>query len=74
MQYTAMPLKYVIDMHCYQSISLVQDMVIVEIMKPQNNYIMYLTDIIIIISNLCKSNTTYITVNYITFWNLLINK
>ena len=73
MQYTAMPLQYVIDMHCYQSISLVQDMVIVE-MKPQNNYIMYLTDIITIISNLCKSNTTYITVNYIIFWILLINK
>ena len=63
-----MPLQYVIDMHCYQSISLVQDMVI-DVMKPQNNYIMYLTDIIItiIIVNSCISNTTYITVNYITF-------
>ena len=71
-----MPLKYVIDMHCYQSISLVQDMVIVDVMKPQNNYIMYLTDIIIaiIIVNLCISNTTYITVNYITFWIICINK
>ena len=59
-----MPLQYVIDMHCYQSISLVQDMVIVDVMKPQNNYIMYLTDIIItiIIVNSCISNTTYITV------------
>ena len=44
-----MPLQYVIDMHCYQSISLVQDMVIVDVMKPQNNYIMYLIDIIITI-------------------------
>ena len=44
-----MPLQYVIDMHCYQSISLVQDMVIVDVMKPQNNYIMYLTDIIVTI-------------------------
>ena len=72
----AMPLQYVIDMHCYQSISLVQDMVIVDVMKPQNNYIMYLTDIIltIIIVNLCISNTTYITVNYITFWIIFINK
>ena len=73
-----MPLQYVIDMHCYQSISLVQDMVIVDVMKPQNNYIMYLTDIIltIIIVNLCTciSNTTYITVNYITFWIMFINK
>ena len=62
-----MPLQYVIDMHCYQSISLVQDMVIVDVMKPQNNYIMYLTDIIItiIIVNSCISNTTYITVNYV---------
>ena len=57
-----MPLQYVIDMHFYQSISLVQDMVIVDVMKPQSNYIMYLTDIIltIIIVNLCISNTTYI--------------
>ena len=72
----AMPLQYVIDMHCYQSISLVQDMVIVDVMKPQNNYIMYLTDIIItiIIVHLCVSNTTYITVNYITFWIIFINK
>ena len=72
----AMLLQYVIDMHCYQSISLVQDMVIVDVMKPQNNYIMYLTDIIItiIIVNLCISNTTYITVNYITFWIIFINK
>ena len=71
-----MPLQYVIDMHCYQSISLVQDMVIVDVMKPQNNYIMYLTDIIItiIIVNSCISNTTYITVNYITFWIIFINK
>ena len=71
-----MPLQYVIDMHCYQSISLVQDMVIVDVMNPQNNYIMYLTDIIItiIIVNLCVSNTTYITVNYITFCIILINK
>ena len=48
-------------MHCYQSISLVQDMVIVDVMKPQNNYIMYLTDIIItiIIVNLCISNIGY---------------
>ena len=52
-----MPFQYVIDMHCYQSISLVQDMVIVDVMKPQNNYIMYLTDIIItiIIVNSCIS-------------------
>ena len=72
----AMPLQYVIDMHCYQSISLVQYMVIVDVMKPQNNYIMYLTDIIItiIIVNLCISNTTYITVNYITFWIIFLNK
>ena len=72
----AMPLQYVIDMHCYQSISLVQDMVIVDVMKPQNNYIMCLTDIIktILIVNLCISNTTYITVNYITFWIIFINK
>ena len=51
-----MLLQYVIDMHCYQSISLVQDMVIVDVMKPQNNYIMYLTNIIltIIIVNLCR--------------------
>ena len=71
-----MSLQYVIDMHCYQSISLVQDMVIVDVMKPQNNYIMYLTDIIltIIIVNLCISNTTYITVNYMTFWIIFINK
>ena len=71
-----MPLQYVIDMHCYQAISLVQDMAIVDVMKPQNNYIMYLTDIIltIIIVNLCISNTTYITVNYITFWIIFINK
>ena len=69
-----MPLQYVIDMHCYQSISLVQDMVKVDVMKPQNNYIMYLTDIIItiIIVNLCLSYTTYITVNYITFWIIFI--
>ena len=60
-------------MHCYQSISLVQDMVIVDVMKPQNNYIKYLTDIsiTIIIVNLCISNTTYITVNYITFWDYI---
>ena len=72
----AMPLQYVIDMHCNQSISLVQDMVIVDVVKSQNNYIMYLTGIIIIIiiDNLCVSNTTYITVNYITFWIILINK
>ena len=71
-----MPLQYVIDMHGYQSISLVQDMVIVDVMKPQNNYIMYLTNIIItiVIINLCISNTTYITVNYITFWIIFINK
>ena len=58
----AMHLEYVIDMHCYQSISLVQDMVIVDVMKPKNFNIMYLTDIIItiIIVNLCISNTTYI--------------
>ena len=79
MQYilhTAMPLQYVIDMHCYQSISLVQDIVIVDVKKPQNNYIMDLTDIIItiIIVNLCISNTTYITVNYIIFWIIFINK
>ena len=63
-------------MHCYQAISLVQDMVIVDVMKPQNNYIMYLTDIniTITIGNLCISNTTYITVNYITFWIIFINK
>ena len=63
----AMPLQYVIDMHCYQSNSLFQDMVIVDVMKPQNNYIMYLTDSIltIIIVNLCISNTTYIwLINY----------
>ena len=55
MPHIAMPLQYVIDMHCYQPISLVQDMVIVDVMKPQNNYITYLTDIIItiIIVNLC---------------------
>ena len=40
----AIPLQYVIDMHCYQSISLIQDMVIVDVMKPQNNYIIYLTN------------------------------
>ena len=76
MPHIAMPLQYVIDMHCYQPISLVQDMVIVDVMKPQNNYITYLTDIIItiIIVNLCISNTTYITVNYITFWIIFINK
>ena len=39
----AMSLQYVIDMHCYQSISLVQDMVKVDVMKLQNIYIMYLT-------------------------------
>ena len=56
-----MPLQYVMDMHCYQSISLVQDMVIVDVMKPHNNYIMHLTDIIItiIIVNLCISNIGY---------------
>ena len=69
-----MPLQYVIDMHCYQSISLVQDMVIVDVMKQQNNYIVYLTDISVIIVNLRVSNTTYITVNYITFWIIFINK
>ena len=36
----AMPLQYVIDIHGDQSISLAQDMVIVDVMKPQNNYIM----------------------------------
>ena len=68
-----MPLQYVIDMHCYQSIGLCQDMVIVDVMKPQNSYIMYLTDIIINITivNLCISNTTYIT---ITFRIIFINK
>ena len=39
-------------------------MVIVDVIKPQNNYIMYLTDIIITIItsivNLRISNTTYI--------------
>ena len=82
-----MPVQYVVDMHCYQSISLVQDMVIVDVMKPKNNNIMYLTDIIIIIIIIGyepadvtvhpppkKSNTTYITVNYITFWIIFINK
>ena len=58
--------------------SLVQDMVIVDVMKSQNNYIVHLTDIIIttsiIIVNLCISNTTYIAVNYITFWIIFINK
>ena len=70
----AMPLQYVIDMNCYQSISLVQDMVIVDVMKPQNNYIMYLTDITItiIMVSLCISNTTYTTVDYITFCIILI--
>ena len=29
MPHIAMPLQYVIDMHCYQSISLVQNMVLV---------------------------------------------
>ena len=76
--HVAMPLRYVIDMHCYQSMSLVQDMVIVDVMKPQNNYIVHLTDIIIttsiIIVNLYISNTTYIAVNYITFWIIFINK
>ena len=51
----AMPLQYVTDMHWYQSISLVQDMVIVDVMIQQNNYIVYLTDIIIIIVNVCVS-------------------
>ena len=64
----------VIDMHCYQPISLIQDMVIVDVMKPQNNYIMYLTDIIIaiIIVNSCISNTTYITTSHSGLY-LLIN-
>ena len=71
-----MLLQYVTDMHCYQSIRLVQDMVIVDVMKPPNNYIMYLTNIIIAtsIANLCISNTTHITVNYIKFWIIIINK
>ena len=62
----AMPLQYVIDMHCYQSISVVQDMVIVDVMKPQSNYIMYLTDIIL---------TIIIVNNYlITYCLCLFNK
>ena len=69
-----MHLQYVTDMHCYQSISLIQDMVIVDVMKLRNNYIVYLTDIVIIIVNLCVSNTTYIAVNYITFWIISVNK
>ena len=39
-------------------------MVIVDVTKPQNNYIMYLTDISMTIVNLCVSNTTYITISY----------
>ena len=70
----AFTIRYRHALYCYQSISLVQNMVIVDVMKQQNNYIMYLTDIIIIIVSLCVSNTTYITVNYITFWIIFINK
>ena len=36
MPHIAMPLQHK-DMHCYRSISLVQEMVIVDVMEQQNN-------------------------------------
>ena len=50
MPHIAIPLPYVIDMYYYQSIGLVQDMVIVDVMKPQNNYIIVVYCIITIVT------------------------